>query len=824
MDALIQDLRYALRQATRTPLMSAVAIAVLALGIATNAVVFTVLDGILFRPPPGVGSTEDLVEVYTVPGAFPDVPWGLDYQQFLALRERTEAFERMAVSWPTPVPLGTEDGATMVLAEFASSDYFALLDVRMERGSAFAPGDDRQRHDGPATVVVSHGFWQTELGGSEDVVGRTVEVAGRSYAVVGVAPEGFNGASGIDDPVSLWIPAADLPSVFPAGGWGSSREPLFAPVARLAEGVGPTRATAVSLDALGRLPEGDPSPLATGERPPWIRILPYRGPGSAIMTQAGAFLLTVGALIGGLVLVIACANVSALLLSRAVRRRKEMGVRLAMGAGRARLIRQLLTESLLLAGVAGVAGVSLAFGSLDLLEGALFTFPLDLDPGLRVLGPILAVVCAAGIVMGLAPALHGTRAGLSQVMKDQVAGTGPGSSRLRNGLTVAQLGLSLPLLTGAALLVGQVATYQAQWGWGDPRDVVGLRIDVGRSGYTEEEADPLLMQVRERVAALPGVAEAAFASTVPYMGGQPYSFGARLPEGIRDPERRFPELRLVAVDPGYLGAMGAPLRRGRPLGTSDVAGAPRVIVVDETVAHRAWPGEDPLGRTLTLVLDEDEEVEATVVGVTGAVVRGGPGSYMNDVVFAPRRQLPATSVATLVVQAERGPATRLTQAVRQALRDIDPDLVVNPRSLDESMRRATSELTHASAGAAACGLLALLLACVGLYGAIATGVGERTREIGVRMALGADHGTITRHFMRWGLSLTLVALAVGIPLSWATVAVAGSRVFGVGALAPQVAVGLAGVSALMMAVAAAASFIPARTSAAVDPVQALRVE
>ncbi|MEJ2539507.1 MAG: ABC transporter permease [Gemmatimonadota bacterium] len=821
MDGLIQDLRYALRQTIRTPLVSAVAVAVLALGIATNAVVLVVLDGILFRPPPGVGDADGLVEIRTVPDARPDVPWGLDYGPFLELRERTELFDAVAVAWTAPVPLGTEQGGKAVLAEFASSDYFALLDVAMARGTGFVPGDDRQRPDGPAVTVVGHGFWQAELGGSDDVVGRSVEVAGRSYTVIGVAPEGFHGATGIDDPVSLWLPAADLEAVFPAEDrWTSSGERRFGLLARLVEGVTTERAAAVASHVASGM-EGTPAPTEDG--PPWIEIVPYRGPGSGIMTGVGAFLLSVGGLIGGLVLFIACANVSALLLSRAVRRRKEMGVRLAMGASRSRLIRQLLTESLLLAGIAGLLGVALAFGSLEFLERALFTFPLDLTPGLRVLGPILAVVCGAGVAFGLAPALHGTRAGLSQVMKDQVAGAGPGTSRLRDGFTVAQLGLSLPLLAGAAILVGQVDAYQAQWGWGDPQGVVGLRIDVAQSGYTESESDPLLMRIRDQAAAVPGVAAAGFASGVPYMGGR-YPFGARLPEAVRDPERRFPALSLVAVDPGYLEAMDVPLRRGRALRADDAPGAPRVIVVDETVARRAWPGEDPLGRTLTLVLHDEEEVEATVVGITGAVYRGGAATYMNNVVFAPRRQIPATSAPILVVRAERGPDSGVAAAVREALRDLDPDLDVNLAGLEESMGRARTQMAHVSAGAAACGLLALLLACVGLYGAIAAGVGERTREIGVRIALGADRGAVTRHFVRRGLLLGLIALAVGLPLSWASVAVVGSRVFGVGALAPEVAVGLVAVGAVMIAVAAAASWIPARTSASVDPARALRAD
>lgn len=283
-------------------------------------------------------------------------------------------------------------------------------------------------------------------------------------------------------------------------------------------------------------------------------------------------------------------------------------------------------------------------------------------------------------------------------------------------------------------------------------------------------------------------------------------------------------LRVAVVDPEYFATLGVPILRGRAIEASDVPGAPLVAVVDETVAQRAWPGKDPLGRTLTLVGPAENETPITVVGVSGSMVAAARASFATRVIYGARQQIPDTTAVTLVVRDAGGVASALAPIVRSEIGRAAPDLVVNTILLTERLRASRTELAHASAGAAASGFIALLLACIGLYAMIATGVTERTREIGVRIALGADRSRVVRLFVRKGLLLTLVALCVGLPLSWATIGLVGAGVVGVGALSPEVVLGLGAVTILMMVVALVSSWLPARQSSSVDPVLALRAE
>lgn len=819
MDALIQDLRYALRQLARTPVLSAVAVFVLAIGIGTSAVVFSVLDGILFRAPPGVGDTSRLVEISSVPAPGRMARSGLTYREFLEYRDRHDVFSEVAVYHSAGVALRAGGSPEMVRAELASSGYFAALDVRLALGTGFVPSDDRQT-GGATRAVLGYAYWQGRLGGSHDVVGRTMEANGRPYTVTGVAPEGFYGARGGDDPVAVWLPAADRSILFQDEGrslGGDGR--AFRAVARIGDGVTIRQAEAAARNTWRGLAEADADPDAAGRR---IDVTPYRGIGSERMADALAVVGVIGTLIGGLILLIACTNVSGLLLGRSVGRRHEIGVRLALGAGRRRVVRQLLTESLLLAGLAGVAGMLLTFWGLDALE-SFFTFPVDLAPSVATLGLTLGVTGACGLAFGLTPALHATRVSVFTALKDDIAGAGRRNTRLRDGFTAAQLALSLPLLTGAGLLGWQLVGSGPQHSFADPESVLTLRIDLGQSGYAGGEVGPLLTRVRDRVAALPGVSDAAFTSRV-LSGYSPPFVRPRADRGDPGAATMSPWLSVTLVDPEYFSTMGVPILRGRAFESSDAPGAPVVAVVDEEAARRTWPGEEPVGRTLIMGHGEDE-VPVTVVGVAGSV-SSRPGME-SGVVYGARRQLPDTmsmpGSMTLVVRFAGGTASALAPVLRAELRTVDPDLVVNVRLLADALRLDT-ELAHGSAGAAACGIIALLLACVGLYGTIATGVSERTREIGVRIALGADRGRVVRHFVRKGLIVTLIALGVGLPLSWATFILVGADVVGVSALAPEVALGLGSGVVLMMAVALVSSWLPARRSSAIDPVLALRSE
>lgn len=825
MDRLRQDLRFALRQVGRAPLLSLVAVLVLTLGIGTNAVVFAVLDGIFFRPPPGVGDVSGLVEIWSMPTGPRRGPPGLTYPEFLAYRDQPSIFDEVAVYDRRRVALRTGEGRETVLAELASSGYFAVLDVPMELGRGFAPGNDRTAVAGPAPAIVGYGYWRRALDASTDALGRILDVNGRTYSVVGVAPRGFYGAGGEDDPVALWLPAVDHPLLFPEEEnlvRGDRR--AFRAVARLGDSASTARAEQVTQAVWRAIAESTPD-LAPDDRRR-IRVTPYRGLGSRRIQDAFAFVGLVGGLLAAIILLIACTNASGLLLARALGRRREIGIRLALGAGRTRIVRQLLTESALLAAVAGLAGLVLTFAVLDGLERTLFTFPVDLEPSLAVLVLTLCVTAGTTLAFGIVPALHATRAAVFEAMKDRVAGVDLRSAKIRNGFTVAQLALSLPLLTAAGLLASQLLDAIAgDYGFEDPRSVVAVRVDYNQAGYGADEIGRLLTRIRDRVQALPDVSGAAFTGTAPLAGPPSSAFvrPASSDGGASVAERGRP-IHFAAVDPEYLRTMGIPILRGRDIRPSDAAGAEPVAVIDRDVAERRWPGEDPLGRALVAeLLGSGEEMRLTVVGVAGRV-RMWPGPDMRSpVVYASRQQVPDTTSMTLVVRT--GEATGgVAAATRAEILEVDRDLVVDIRPLAEQLREGRTELSHASAGAAMCGFIALLLACVGLYGMIATGVSERTREIGVRIALGGDRPRIIGHFVRRGLTSALSALALGLPLSWMTVALVGTSVVGVTALEVEVGLALGGVALLMMAVAVVSSWLPARRSASVDPVLALRSE
>lgn len=368
------------------------------------------------------------------------------------------------------------------------------------------------------------------------------------------------------------------------------------------------------------------------------------------------------------------------------------------------------------------------------------------------------------------------------------------------------------------MMVLQLGNIYAGSGFDDPAGVVAIRIDLRHSGYGSGEIEPLLSEISDRLSPLPGIASTTFAKGPPFGPPSHHAIPRSLPG-----EDRFETWRrglwMGLVDPDYFAVMGIPILRGRPIDSDDVAGAPLVAVVDEEAARRRWPDEEPLGKTL-FVGEGDEQRPITVVGVARTVLAGTGRS--SSLAYGARRQLPDTSSVTLLVRARDGSAADLAPAVGGTLRAVDPDLVLNISLLSEELH--DPEMTHAPAGALACGLLALLLACVGLYGMIATGVTERTREIGVRIALGADRGRVIRHFVGRGLRVTLIALGVGLPLSWITISVVGARVVGVGAFAREVAVGLAAVTVLMLAVGGLSSWLPARRSSGVDPVLALRSE
>jgi predicted permease len=827
-DSLNRDARYALRQMARAPLLTGVAALVLALGIGMNTAIFAVLDGVLFRPPPGIHAADRLIDVRSVPAVTPASRVfndNLTYGEFLALRDDPLLSGDVMAwtgSWGSGrgVAMRTSQGDESVSAEFVTSAYFSVLRSPMSLGTAFQQGDDRFG-DPVMRVVLGNGFWKQRMGGAEDVIGGQLTLNGYPFTIVGVAGERFHGAGGDEDPQDVWLHANASALLFPdqPGVLESGRR--FRVVARLTPGVTRERAGAAAEAAGLRVP---PAPGDEAEAPRRLSVAPFVGPGSDDAMEALVFVGGIGGLIGGIILLIACVNVGALLLGRSLARRREIAIRLSLGAGRGTIIRQLLTESVMLGLLAGALGILVATWALDAVGARLFTFPIQLSPRFATLTASVGLAAGTGILFGLVPALHATRTAVFSALKDGVAGNDPRTSRLRGWFATAQLALSLPLLAAAGLLLsGMVLSMRSDSVVRDPETLFAIWFDLRPAGYDAAQLDALLTEGRTRVEALPGVSGAAFARTDPLSGG--FTGWLRLPAEAAAISDQPTELVLLnSVDPEFFETVGLQLLRGRPIDRTDVTGGPAAVVIDEDLARRLWPGEDPLGRTLTYLRGRDRETPLTVVGVT----RGGgsewDGSDPTPVLYGARRQFPDTLGATLLIRAS-GEAGTVLAGVRRSLNALDARLVVaRTMRMTDRMRANRTELAHAAAGAAGIGLLALLLACIGLYAVVAFGVAERTREIGVRLALGAAPGAVVRLFIRGGLRLALFSIAIGIPLTFAVVKLLGAGVFGVARFTTVHAGAMAGITVLLVCVAALSSWIPARRSATVDPVNALRAE
>jgi predicted permease len=523
-----------------------------------------------------------------------------------------------------------------------------------------------------------------------------------------------------------------------------------------------------------------------------------------------------------LMLLVVCANVSSLLVARAIMRRGEVAVRFSMGASRARIVRQLLTESILLALLASGAGLVLLVWATTYFETR-FPVQLDLDIHWRTVAFTIAFAAGVGVLFGVMPALHAARTSVFDALKG-IRGLDRRASRLQRRFVVAQLTLSLPLLAAAGWYVAGASQARGLNGFDAPDRALGVTLDLYLRKYSDPEADALLTAARERIAALPGVQSAAFASNVPFFPRSSYGLYFRLPTAanLQDVRERIGSEASI-VDPEYFQAMRIPIRRGRAIEPTDHAGAPLVGVVSEAFAREAWPGIDPIGKTLLTTIRRDTarvDLTFTVVGVGAPVgLRSGEDK---PVVFVSRKQVPRPEAITLLVRT-LGPAVDMLPVIRRELERLDPQLPLRQLETFERRFAAEFDIDRKIAGISLlAGLLILLIASVGVYASIAFNVAQRVREIGIRIALGAHATQVTRSFVRQGIRLALIGLAVGVPaallLRLAFTRLLYSLDTGVNALA------LLAVAGLLLGVVALASWLPARRAATVDPVNTLRTD
>ncbi len=821
MDALLQDLRYALRALKRSPGFAAVVVLTLALGIGANSAMFSVAYGFLWEPRP-VAHPEELVTVFRYNPRSRDYN-SLSYPDYRDVRAQTAAFADAIAYIPYPFALSGDGRNERTYGEIVSGNYFAMLGVRPAAGRFF--GEAEGGRGAASVAVISDALWRRRYHEDVGVVGRPLKINGVSFTIVGVAPRKFEGVYYVGFQPDLWIPAGQFDAVVPGvpGSLDDRDGQGFRVMGRLAPGVRPQQAQLIIGALMARLGREYPVTHAGLE----ARVLterearPEPGIADGFTLAARLFLGAVA-----LVLLIACFNVANLLLARATSRRKEIAVRLALGASRARLIRQLLVESLLLAGIGGALGVGLgawAGSGLGVMLRLPTDFPFAFD--FPVDGPVLAysaaVALAAGVVFGLAPALQAVRPELVGALKnDAMTVGGFHRSRLRSALVVGQIAVACVLLVLSGLAVRTLGRLREVDPGFDTRGALLVNVAPDLQRYDRARGIAFYRQLVARVRELPGVRQASLAEYVPLdfssNGGRIFVEGH---EATGTDARGQESATWSQVTPGFFATMGSPPERGREFTERDDSAAPRVVIVNETLARLYWPGQDAIGRRLRL--ESPDSAPYTVIGVVHDWKYNNLMEPRRPCLFVPLEQK-YEGYATLVVRVSGNPRA-LAPAVSRVVGTLDPDMPLSGvRTFADLMSGRALILPRFGATlAGGFGVLALLLAVVGLYGVVAFGVGQRVREIGIRVALGAGRGSVVAMIMRGGLVQAGAGVGIGVVLALVATRAARSLLFGVGATDLLT---FAGVALLLTAVAAVASWIPARRAARTDPMVALRSE
>jgi predicted permease len=816
MEILTQNIRYALRRMTKAPFFTAVAILSLALGIGANTAIFSLVNAVLLQDVP-LERPEELVNIHT---RTPDFRWGsVSFPDYRDLEERTgDVFAGVSIMELGLVQVDADDGSVEpVIAEGVTGNYFSLAGLNPTVGRLLQDEDHVEPGAHPV-VVLSHEYWGTHFGADPGVVGRSMRLSGREYTIVGVAPEGYRGyMRGVEPALYLPVYMLDL---------AQGQEPSYEfrgnqsgfVRARLLPGVGAPRMEAALERVAGELRTEYPSewPRQRSFAPiPTTDVIMYPDVDRILVPAAGMMMVVVG-----LVLLIACANLASFLLARAADRRKEIAVRLAMGARRRTLVGQLLTETVLLSALGGAGGILLSVWALRALQGADLPLPVPITLDLSLDGTVLAfsvvVSLTAGLFFGLAPAVQGTNPAVAPTLRDESAGGGRArGAALRNALVVGQVAVSVVLLVGAGLFVRSLQASQGlDPGFGD-NPVAMLQLAAPAQDYSDEEAVLYFRQLAERVADLPGI-EAVSLVDNPLLAQLNTQYARVVVDGIQPPESM--EFHLVdwaVAEPGYLDVMGVSLVAGRDFLPSDGPEAEPVVIVSQAFADRFFPGQEAVGRTFTM-----RERTVRVVGVTRDAKVRSLTEDPRPFVWGALAQFPRNLV--WVLAATRGPADPHVLPLVQEARALAPGVIVyDMKTMEEHL---ASRLLGRALGAQVIGafaLLAMLLASIGLYGVVSYSVARRTREVGIRLSLGAETGAVVRMLTRGGMRLVALGSGIGLLVSALLAQFLSRFLFGVPALDP---VTFVGVPLLLGTVALLASWIPAMRAARVNPVGALRSE
>jgi putative ABC transport system permease protein len=803
METLLKDVRYGIRNLLKNPTFTATALITLAIGIGANSTIFSFVNGILLRPLP-YPQSERLVVINETALKQGIPSMSISFPNFLDWRAQNRVFEDIsAFGTGSSFSLTGAGEPERLRGASVSQGTFELLRVAPVLGRTFTPDEDKPKQD--AVVILGNGLWQRRFGSDSQIIGKTVIINSRQRTVVGVMPPGFK----FPENAELWIPLGLDTTMFTRTDHGLSS------IARLKDGVNLVQAQA-EMDVIAhRIEEQNP---VTNE-----------GLGVTISglhtVLAGDYRKALLILLGvvGFVLLVACANVANLMLARTSARQKEFAVRAALGASRWRIIRQTLTESVVLSVLGAGLGLLLAVWGVKLMLALIpvkLPFWMNFNLDFRVLAFTSGVSLLTALIFGTMPAVFGTRIDLNNTLKE--GGRSANASarhRTRGLLVIAEVALALMVLVGAGLMIQSFMNLRNVGPGFNEKNVLTFSVNLPQAKYTERpQRGEFFRQLLERVRALPGVDAAGATATLPLTGG---NWGRSLTvEGYPVLSvGQAPMIQHTVVTPAYFHTLGIPVLMGRDFTERDSKDAEKVTIVDERLAHEYWPNESPIGKRVRFGPPEDNEPWHTVVGVVGAVRHAQLDKETRKSVYLPHLQIPVNGLS-VVVQA-KNPAN-LVAALRGQIREMDPDLpVVDLMTMEEVVSQSVWQnrlyaiLFSAFAG------IALLLAAVGIYGVMSYSVTQRTQEIGIRMALGAQVKDVLQLVVKGGLALSLIGVAVGIAGALALTRLLRTLLFGV---TPTDSVTFIAVSLMLLFVALMACYIPARRATKVDPLVALRYE